>query len=292
MREADRIKEKVTVRLDGKHIAATLAFSVAVGTGIFYAGYVMGQRTVPRSAPGPVAVIAPAAAEAPAPVAPLKEGETAPVGKAAGAPSNPPPPKYTYERTLVEPTPAVQIDDPTLRIAQKMRDDMASADTAAAKGALEAYVADLPASDRAGSAFEGKRITRDPQGARPPPPQAPAPVLAPAEGEHAESDEPSDDLPAGSVPEADNDPAPPEGGSAKGYTVQIKAFREKEEAREFMATLVQAGHKPYLQTSGVKGKGRYYRVRLGKFETLIAAEKKRKAFEKTEGFETIVAPFE
>ena len=193
---------------------------------------------------------------------------------------------------------------------------MERAETDADKKVIAEYASDLPAKagteGQAGSAFLGRKIETDPVpvavATDSPPAQA---VGAESETEHAESDdndkgdvgdaEASDKRGAGEpvrVEMPDDEPVAPKGETSpldakgKGFTIQIKAFREKDEAREFMAMLVQSGHKPYLVTADVPGKGRFYRVRLGKYDTQVAADRKRKAFEKAEGFQTIVTAFQ
>ena len=45
-----------------------------------------------------------------------------------------------------------------------------------------------------------------------------------------------------------------------------------------------------MLTSEIPGKGQFYRVRLGRFDTLAAASKQQSEFENLEGFKTIVTP--
>ena len=80
----------------------------------------------------------------------------------------------------------------------------------------------------------------------------------------------------------------PASSRAKGFTIQIKAFRSKNEASGFMQILKERGYKPYLVAADVGGRGRFYRVRLGKFSSLDAAHRRQDAFEKAENLETIV----
>jgi hypothetical protein len=45
-----------------------------------------------------------------------------------------------------------------------------------------------------------------------------------------------------------------------------------------------------MLTSDIPGKGQFYRVRLGRFESLATASKRQSEFENLEGFKTIVTP--
>lgn len=275
MRQAERIKEKVSLHLEGRQIALLVFFALAVSGGVFWAGFQLGRESAPKPTLTASVLDAPIAVE-PAP----------PAAKPA-APAPAAPPKYTYDRTLTQPTPPVQIDDETLRIVHEKREALAAEDKDKAQRALDTFAA----TGHAGTAFEGKRLPGGP-GADAPAGRAPAAAPKPAsEDEHARLDEGGvgDDEPAAPI---EPPPAPAAGAPGeKAFTIQIKAFRAHDEAREFMAMLGQSGHKPYLATADVPGKGRFYRVRLGKFATMEAAERKRKAFERAEGFQTIVTQF-
>ncbi len=262
MREADRIKEKIQIRLDGKQVGGLVLGAAIVAGGVFWAGYVMGAELGRPPAPTPTAVVV---------EAPMAD-------RAAPAPAAAPmaPPKFTYDRSLTTPTPPVQIDDPTLQIGHEKREELQAKEKAAAQRAMTAFAEAKLADDA---------LLAPPAGPTNPPPPNPEAVSAP---------EPVEVAPEAPVA-APDEPAveaalPAKGASA--YTIQIKAFRNRDEAREFMAVLTQSGHKPYTQAANIPGKGRFYRVRLGKFTTPEAAEAKRKAFVRAEGLEAIVAPME
>jgi cell division protein FtsN len=59
------------------------------------------------------------------------------------------------------------------------------------------------------------------------------------------------------------------------YTLQLSSFQDKQEAESFMATLKAAGYQPSLTEATVAGKGTFYRVRLGTYRTLEAANDAR-----------------
>ncbi|MBT9559931.1 MAG: SPOR domain-containing protein [Myxococcales bacterium] len=295
MRESERIREKVVFHLDGRQIAGLVVGCLVAFGIVFGAGYWVGRELTP---PAPTAA-APVIAAVEKPVA-AKAGENGASKEdgAATARTVTLPPKYTFDRTLKKETPPVQIDDPTLRIAQRERDRLAAEERAAADRAMTAFE-----EKRFGATSEVKdrlppadnTLTGTPRAAGPTAPAAPRdlPAAIAEHGPDTGAVEPADDDEAAAPTDVADEPAGATANekSGKGWTIQIKAFRARGEAREFMQILTANGHKPYLTTADVEGKGRFYRVRLGQFKTMDAAEKKRKAFERAEGFQTIVTPF-
>ena len=63
------------------------------------------------------------------------------------------------------------------------------------------------------------------------------------------------------------------------YTLQLSSFQEKTEADAFFQKLTDAGYTPYLVSANVKGKGTWYRVRLGSFMAYDEAIRAKKDFE-------------
>jgi septal ring-binding cell division protein DamX len=57
------------------------------------------------------------------------------------------------------------------------------------------------------------------------------------------------------------------GGPAKpgDYTIQVSAYQSMAEAQAYKASLERRGFKPYIVTGHVRGRGVWYRVRLGRF---------------------------
>jgi len=55
------------------------------------------------------------------------------------------------------------------------------------------------------------------------------------------------------------------------FTLQVKASRDRDDAERFVASLRKAGFEPHLVLADVPGKGRYYRVRLGRFDSIELA---------------------
>jgi DedD protein len=86
-------------------------------------------------------------------------------------------------------------------------------------------------------------------------------------------------------PREDDVRPPPVNGH---YVLQIKAFRDQQEAKAFEADLRAKGHSPKLTSIEVPEKGTFYRVRLGPFDSLDAARAAQKQYEATEGHDTIL----
>jgi DedD protein len=64
------------------------------------------------------------------------------------------------------------------------------------------------------------------------------------------------------------------------FTLQLSSFQDKAEAEAFLATIKSAGYQPYVTEAEVGGKGTFYRVRLGTYRSLEAANDARAEFEK------------
>lgn len=63
-----------------------------------------------------------------------------------------------------------------------------------------------------------------------------------------------------------------------GFTLQLSASQAREDADRFAGKLRAQGYQPYIVESELKDRGRWYRVRMGKFATKEAAAKFRDDF--------------
>jgi len=73
-------------------------------------------------------------------------------------------------------------------------------------------------------------------------------------------------------PKAAPEPQPkteqrPQAFAAGDYTVQVSAFQTSEEAEAYKASLTRKGYEPYVIPAEIAGKGVWYRVRVGRYET-------------------------
>ena len=78
-------------------------------------------------------------------------------------------------------------------------------------------------------------------------------------------------------PDGDGKP----GADARGrFTLQLSSFQDRSEAEAFLAQIKSAGYQPYLTEADVSGKGTFYRVRLGSYRSLDAANDAKAEYEK------------
>jgi DedD protein len=75
-------------------------------------------------------------------------------------------------------------------------------------------------------------------------------------------------------------PPPPESPVATGFTLQIKSTQSQDDANRFVHKLSAQGYHPFVVTADLPGKGRWYRIRLGKFESHDAADQYLKDFKR------------
>ncbi len=64
------------------------------------------------------------------------------------------------------------------------------------------------------------------------------------------------------------------------FTLQVGSFRSRAEAKALLEKLRRAGWKPYLVVKHLRGRGTWYRVRVGRFATWKASLKAKARFEK------------
>jgi len=250
LREEERIKEKVALRLDNRQIAWLVMGCAAISAAVFGAGYTLGSNSAPISVDSQTAMVLPAILQAPAAVTPSTETDSR-----RG-------PDYTYDRTLSKPTPRVEVDDPTLQLLANKLAEIEEEKEIQAKSAP----VDM--------ALAGPR---------------PAAAVDANSGQAKPKNIHSEGISQGIQNDAPPSSAKPNPADS-GYTIQVKAFRSQKEAAKFLSALKNAGHSPYMLTTEIPGKGMFYRVRLGKFHTLADASQHQSDFENLEGFKTIVTP--
>jgi DedD protein len=105
-------------------------------------------------------------------------------------------------------------------------------------------------------------------------------------GDHAEARKPASHGEPVTRPEAHADARAAEsrdGSEARKvrFTLQLSSFQDKAEAEAFLGAMKSAGFQPSLTEAEVTGKGTFYRIRLGSYRSLDAANDAKAEFEKT-----------
>jgi cell division septation protein DedD len=148
---------------------------------------------------------------------------------------------------------------------------------------------DLDALDRAPAAPPARpepltfhdRLTKEAPAPPPPPEAAPRPAPPPPPAPAAAP--PPDPAPPARAPE--EEAAPPALGP---WTVQLAASEDRGEAERLAARF--ASLNPRIEEAVVPGKGRFFRVRVGSFETKEAAQRYLRDVARETGAKGIVAP--
>ena len=122
---------------------------------------------------------------------------------------------------------------------------------------------------------------------------APAKAEADKTLDHEDADKPAEPTKAEKKAEpakpdkaADAAPAKPTEEKPK-FTLQLSSFQDKAEALAYFETMKAAGYKPFMTEGSVDGK-QYFRVRLGSYQTLEAAEVARTELQKAANKSSIV----
>jgi DedD protein len=100
--------------------------------------------------------------------------------------------------------------------------------------------------------------------------------------------------PAGDIARVPNSNSIPEGvrhastGHDGAFTLQVASYRTQEEATIFAEALRARGHSAYTARADLPGRGIYFRVRVGPFESRVGAERYRATFEREEAMNSYV----
>ncbi len=90
------------------------------------------------------------------------------------------------------------------------------------------------------------------------------------------------------IARAEKRPAEP-AGKEGGFTLQLAASQARADADRFAERLREKGYAPYVVESDVSGRGRWYRVRMGRFASKEAAVKYLDDFRRETQLEAFVA---
>lgn len=96
-----------------------------------------------------------------------------------------------------------------------------------------------------------------------------------------------DPLIAEAIPEPARERAAPRGRDGE-YTVQVISYDSPEGAEAFADALRARGHRAFVMSAQVEGRGTMYRVRIGPFETQAEAQTYRREFEEAERMNTLL----
>jgi cell division protein FtsN len=68
---------------------------------------------------------------------------------------------------------------------------------------------------------------------------------------------------------------------AARFTLQLSSFQDKNEAEAFLSTMKSAGFAPYVTETQIAGKGTFYRVRMGSYRSMEAANDAKAELQKS-----------
>jgi len=276
-------RERFEFSLDARQVAAVILGSLSALAVAFFLGHALGQRIAERPA-APVAARTPAAAPAPADA--LAELDKAPRSE-GGDPKTP----LTYHDALTAPRPpadklpAVPKAATPVLSAEAPRGTALPATTQAAASGPTGSSGTSGTTGTTGPAQAATAPAPGPSGAPPAPtPAVVAPAPAPQAAQKAAP--PPKATAAAAAPKAAT--AAPRAPSGKGaFSVQVGSTQDRFEAERIAARFASRG--PKVSVAEVPGKGRWYRVRLGSFETREAADRYLKDLERTTGSKGFVA---
>jgi DedD protein len=305
LRDVERWRDKIEVRLDNRQVFFLFFGSALVACLLFVLGVVVGKRLESRGRA----------------VAPEVEDPLALLDKVATTPRPAQAPALTFPQALFGGKNAQNGAKKTdLKLVEAKTTDSRKIESskvaetgkpAVGNGELSPAVSTTP--DKALSKANGKAVALldskpvestkatapkpTPNAEKPAPAATPAsaPKPTPAPSKAAAAAVPAAQQPAGTAPApSKNAPVPVIGAaatdSAKGkvhFTLQLSSFQDRGEAEAFAAKF--GSEKTYLVVSEIPGKGTWYRVRAGDFATAKDAIAGKLAFEKKHGVIAYVA---
>ncbi len=223
MRNADKIKPKRMIAIDSHQVAYAVLFGLLLAGFVFAAGFVLGQRHVPKGSQ-PLAGVS-------ACLALIDEADSSDYA-ATGDGSI----EFDYDERVTSADTATPQTNPVVRLLQNAPLDQA-----------------VDEEERGGA-----RPTRDdPAGARTAP-------------RHALDSVPS---------------APPGPGR---FSIQVNAFRQREQAHAFAARFIEMDYPAYVVPVRLPDQNELHRVRIGSFQQRTQAEDFRRSFESHHGLSTII----
>jgi len=266
LRDIERWRDKIEVRLDNRQVFFLFFGSALVACMLFVLGVIVGKRLESRGR-----AVSP---EIEDPLALLDKVATSPRPAQGGV---------SFPRTLFGTSSKTGTDKTAKKISPAADPKIESAKPAAAKTeakpATEAKTA-IELAAKAATATDTKASKTETK------------VVAMVEDRKAKP-EIATKVKSTEAKAVETKPAPPKdakpatlptiaaGGDAKTkghFTLQLSSFQDKAEAEAFAQRFV--GEKPYLVVSEIPGKGTWYRVRVGDYATSKDAVAAKEPFEK------------
>ncbi|MDX2022189.1 MAG: SPOR domain-containing protein [Deltaproteobacteria bacterium] len=253
LRDVERWKDKIEIRLDNRQVFFLFFGSALVACLLFVLGVVVGKRLESRGRAA----------------APEIEDPLALLDRIAATPGNADE-TITFPRTLIQaPTPK-----PEKKLAKAEAKPIPEAPAPKAEAAPEPAVAPK-------AAEKPKVIEPAPEPAK----VAVAPTAVKADEAAAVK---ADAKKPGTKPELSKAEKAKLAAAPAKFSLQLGSFQSKEEADAFMSQFPDAA--PYMVTSDIPGKGRWFRVRVGKFATSEDAAKAKGEFERQHQKIAYIAP--
>jgi len=280
MRDLERVKDKIEIRLEPRQVV-TLGVATAVFSGVlFAAGYWTGHRQRPEAgAPtGDLARLDAAREGRNAKVAALGDVEFLFPSVVAAGPSRGGPEQVPVRVPAIVVQPSASAEAALPPLGEVPAVPGARGEGTPDPKALAAATTGLPPAPLPPDEAEPSRpatTTRTAEPEPPPPPdedeprRLPALMATPAPAVKAPAPVTQAPAPATSAPAPVSDGQQPGGR----YTLQIKAVKDKAEAEAYAAQVRAAGLTPSTITVDVPGKGRVYRIRVGRFGSIEAARR-------------------
>jgi DedD protein len=273
MRDTQKMKDKVELSLEGRHLVTLSVVGLLALGGAFWLGIGVGKKLQREDAAVPHEPDLLAALDADA-------------QKKGGAPAAAP---LTFQEELTKKQPVLVVEKPIVRPVEKPAEKPVEpavlekpAEKVAAKDTLEKALeraAEKP-SEPAGAAKPGDKyvesisqpevVLRPDLDTRV---EVKAPVIPnqkPVPAETLVATRTSDD--AGALKDAIARASRPAQTAPDGnWTLQLSAYQDRAEADRYLAGLRDRGYAPYVVEAQVAGKGTWYRVRMGRFGSREAA---------------------
>jgi cell division septation protein DedD len=270
MRDLEQIQERDPS--DSGHRLGGILMATAAMVGLTFAiGVLVGQAAEPEpEAPDPLALLEKAGAVPPARDA---KPEEAVVERS----------ELSFARTLSDEEERPEVLAALQAAAVEVQDLQDPARPAA----------EIGSPDEVGDSAAAEAALAAPAPAAQPPSQEeiaavmPAAVAAGSVGQKLPNAARRDPMVAAAIPDERPGEAAPVGTEGE-FCLQVISYETAEPARSFAEGLRARGHRAFVTSADLPDRGRYYRVRIGPFDTRPEAEAYRRKFETDEGMNTFV----